>query len=455
MKKFNLWKLCKILCMALMLAFALTACGGEGGEGSMMHEECMDGEECGDNEKLALSQHSCWQSSLLELLYKDIGSMTTDVYGKLTAENLMGLMILAFTVWMAWQILKHVSAPTPESIGEFWTKIIRKAAICIVCGTLASSPANIMYAINTFVFPVYVTILEFTSDVMLKLADTPEAKTTAIMLPGGTDEQICEAYVHSLSSCSLPAGGVKMTTAKFPDEPMSLMSCMVCAVSDRLGVGYDIAIRLFAKGLMATITGIFLIVAFTIAKLCFVLYLVNGIFRLNMMIIIMPFLILFYPFEQTRKWTVKGFQVFLSSAGIMMSLGIIVSMTIFGMQKLLIDKTMGFAFGNPDEYAGFGVIAMALIFMGFLIIKSCAMALEITEQIIGYAGEAGAAKKVQALAQIIAGLTFELITWGSGKVVTTAAQYIERVRAILEKYRKIKQQVQKVQQKVQNLAGRK
>ena len=139
----------------------------------------------------------------------------------------------------------------------------------------------------------------------------------------------------------------------------------------------------------------------------------------------------------------------------MMSLGIIVSMTIFGMQKLLIDKTMGFAFGNPDEYAGFGVIAMALIFMGFLIIKSCAMALEITEQIIGYAGEAGAAKKVQALAQIIAGITFELITWGSGKIVTTAAQYIERVRAILEKYRKIKQQVQKVQQKVQNLAGRK
>ena len=173
MKKFNFWNICKIFCLLLCAAFLLTACGNSG-KGDMMHEGCIpeDGSTTcapADTSQLALSQHSCWQSSLLKLLYKDIGSMTSGVYKALTDEKLLPLIILAFSVWMAWQILKHVSAPTPEAIGEFWTKIIRKAAICIVCGTLASSPANLMYTVNNFIFPVYVTILEFTASILHEL----------------------------------------------------------------------------------------------------------------------------------------------------------------------------------------------------------------------------------------------------------------------------------------------
>ncbi len=466
MKKINFWNICKIFCLLLCAAFILTACGNNG-KGDLMHEQCIptnppadpehpDWCPVADDSKLALSQHTCWQSSLLSLLYKDIGNMTKGVYKALTDEKLLPLIILAFSVWMAWQILKHVSSPTPEAIGEFWTKIIRKAAICIVCGTLASSPANLMYTVNNFIFPVYVTILEFTATVLHELAATPEAQTTAIKWPSfQSNEEICEAYVHNIKKCNFPKmDNIKMTTETFPTEPLELMSCMTCVVSDHLAIGYDIAIRLFSKGLTATLTGLFLVVAFTIAKISFALYLVDSIFRLNIMIICLPFLILFYPFEQTRKWTVKGFQIILSSAGIMMCIGIIVSMTVFGMEKLLLDKSMGLSFGDPNSYSGFGIVAMALIFMGFVVIKACDLALEITGSITGFAGEAGLQKKLKSLVQLVAGFVFELATAGAGKALTVAMRYSERLRAIVEKTRKAQAKIQKFNNRIQHLAGR-
>lgn len=461
MKKINFGNMCKIFCLLLCTAFLLTACGGDNGSGDLMHEECIpeDGATTcapADDQDLAHAQQTCWQGSLLGLLYKDIGKMTTGVYKALTDEKLLPLIILAFSVWMAWQILKHVASPTPEAIGDFWTKIIRKAAICIVCGTLASSPANLLYTINNFIFPVYVTILEFTATVLHELEASPQAQTTAIKWPSfQSDEEICEAYVHNLKKCNFPnMDNIKMTTESFPTEPLELMSCMTCVVSDHLGMGYSIGIRLFTKGLTGTMVGIFLLVAFTIAKISFALYLIDSIFRLNVMIICLPFLILFYPFEQTRKWTVKGFQIILSSAGIMMCLGIVVTMTIFAMEKLLLDKSMGFSFGDPDSYSGFGIIAMALIFIGFIVIKACGLALELAGNVTGYSGEAGLQKKLKSLVQLVAGTAFGLLTAGAGKALTVAMRYSERVRAIVEKSRKAQAKLQKINSRIQHLAGR-
>ncbi len=461
MKKINFGNICKIFCLLLCTAFLLTACGGDNGSGDLMHEECIpeDGATTcapADDQDLARAQQICWVGSLLGVLYKDIGKMTTGVYKALTDEKLLPLIILAFSVWMAWQILKHVASPTPEAIGDFWTKIIRKAAICIVCGTLASSPANLLYTINNFIFPVYVTILEFTATVLHELEASPEAQTTAIKWPStDTDQELCEAYVHNLKKCNFPnMDNIKMTTESFPTEPLDLMSCMVCVVGDHLSMGYSVGARMFSKGLTGTMVGVFLIAAFLIARLCFMLYLIDSIFRLNVMVICLPFLILFYPFEQTRKWTVKGFQIILSSAGIMMCLGIVVTMTIFAMEKLLLDKSMGFSFGDPGSYSGFGIVAMALIFMGFVVIKACGLALELAGSVTGYSGEAGLQKKLKSLVQLAGRTAFNVFFAGFGKALTVAMRHSERMRAIVEKSRKAQAKMQQINSRIQHLAGR-
>ncbi len=442
MNKLNWKNICKILCLVLCACFMLTACADETKKDEM---SLVNGSESAA--QVTASHNACLSGDILRVMYKDIGNMTTDVYKTLTSENLLSLVILAFTIWMAFQILQHVSSPTPESSGEFWTKVLRKAFICTICGTLASSPENILYAVNTFIFPIYTTILEFTGLIMEQLGKSPEAQTVAIALPGAFPDsgQLCEAFVHSVGSCNF--GNLQKiqmsTTSGFPTEPMEMMSCMACVINDRLAMGYKIAYYLLSLKITLTtvVVAVMLLVAFTATKWGFALYLIDGIFRLNMMIIIMPFLIMFYPFEQTRKWSIKGLQIILSSAAIMMCLGLVVSMTVFAMEKLLIDKNAQIPYGELEQYMDFGIIAMSLLFMSFVVKQACDLAVQLAGHVTGYGGDNKFAKNITNGIKWVGGIALGLLTAGAWAAWGTAYRYIKWVRSVQHGAEKIRNNV--------------
>ena len=497
LRDINIFRILKIMCIVLCAAFLFTACG-EGDDSSSIgptdkkqtieaQRECYvdivkegdreigknvcpyeDGDPNGTQSTLSPSKKDdfkgstdCIQASLLKLFYGGLGKMASSVYGKLTNENLLSLMFLAFSIWMAFQILRHVSATTPESLGEFWTKILRKATLCVACGILASSPENIYYAVNTFVLPVYVTLLEFASAILEVLST--DSGDNKIEISGDLGKEleegkIVEEYKHSLtdSACQISnAGQIEMTEGKFPDGPANLMGCMACAISDRLTVGYTIALLVmnsggFPEGFLMALVGIFLFVVITFVKWGFALYLVDSIFRLTMMITVMPFLILFFPFEQTRKWTTTGFKIILNSAGIMLCLAILVGTTIYAMDSLLKSGD----YGSKSAYEKFGTIPLSLIFMGFILVKVSGLAVSLSDSVTGGGGEARFQKKMAALVGTLANGLFILITWGSGSAVSAAVQHSQRIRNILEKIQKAKAKINKIKRKMDQMAGR-
>lgn len=453
MKALKLRNILKVLFIAFSVAFLLTACSSteSGGTGT--------GQE--DQRKAAEMQNTCWQSSFLKLFYKNIGTQTLTVYSNLTKENLMNVVLLGFTIWMAFQILRHISTPTPESLGEFWTKIVRKAFLCAFCGILASSTEQIYYVINNFIFPIYITILEFTSEIMERLAKDPDAMVKAITIESNFDDDLKDKYVCEVygdanwgqSGCKFnPKSMTNFSANSFPEEPLNMLSCMACAVSARLSIGYDIAVRLLKlASLTSFICGIFLIAWFTIAKLCFVLYLSDSIFRLNMIMIILPFLIMAYPFEQIRKWSVTGFKIILNSSAIMFCLGIIVSMTILAMQKLLTQNGIGLA--DKSQYENFGTTALALIFMGFLIVKATGMSVELSDKITGGGGKANMQRKIQQLVAMAAKWGFHIISGGTGKIATSIIDHVESLRKARAKVQKAMDKVQKARGNLDKLRG--
>ncbi|MBO6282285.1 MAG: hypothetical protein J6N49_07170 [Alphaproteobacteria bacterium] len=446
----NLFKLLKIICMLLCVMFLVTACGSEGdnGEGGTAMGGSHD-----KAEDLQREQRKCWQGSLLGTFYDNLGAMSIKVYKNLTGENLLGLLMLAFSIWMAFQILRHVSATSPESIGEFWTKVIQKAALCLICGTLASSTENIMYALNTFVFPIYITLLEF-CDSILKITSAPPQDLCLPDKSGGAG--ICIPMDNAPSgNCTIDLSKVSMSADKFPEAPGELMKCMACSVGARLDAGYQIAITTLGKaGLASFLVAVFLIASFTIAKFGFALYLVDSIFRLDMMIVIAPFLILFYPFEQTRKWTGVGFKIILNSAAIMLCLAILVSMTIVAMQNVLTSPSMGIEFGDPDAYSGFGIVPITMVFLGIVVFKATGLAVTLSDSVTGGGGDTKFQKKMAALVGTIAKGIFVIATWGSGKAVTAAIDHVERVKAIYDKIQKAKAKINKAKNAMNRIAGR-
>ena len=480
----KIFKIFKILCIVFGVVFLLVACGdGEDGkspvadtsssaedkaeaqkqgftqnsseDGSMMEAPKID-----DKEKAAIGEASCWQGELLAIFYKPLADMALNVYEKLTSENIMNLMMLVFSLWMAFQILRHVASPSPESIGEFWTKVLRKGTLCFACGYLASSPEGIMYVLNTFVMPIYITLLELCGQVLDFAGDTEEGKSLGVFLPAETDEDgnlkgICDLYKNGVGggkSCSAPEGSVKISTSEFPTEPLTMMSCMACSVSARLDTGFKVAMYALEGGVFGVLVGFFLIGAFFITKLGFAMYLVDSIFRLDMMVIIAPFLILFYPFEQTRKWTVTGFKIILNSSAIMLCLGVLVTMTIMAMMVLL-SGGIGNV-GDTKAYDSFGVIPISLIFLGFIVIKAAGTAVSLSERITGGGGDTKFQKKMAAIVGTVAKGLFAALTAGGGKIITTVVEHSQRLKAAAEKIRRAQEKVKNIQKKMQHMAGR-
>lgn len=448
LRNINIWRILKILCIVLCAVFLFAAC---------------DGDQTGPNgadkqtaiEEARSSGSDCIQASLLGMMYNGLGEMAAKVYSDLSSEDLLSLLMLAFSVWMAFQILRHVSSPAPESLAEFWTKVLRKAAICMACGVLASSQQNILYAVNTFVMPVYVTILEFASSI-LAILGADEAKPLVITGTvaediGGTIE---EPVNYQMGQCTINTEEIKMTEKEFPPSIVDLMGCMACSVSDRLNVGYTVALLMMCSGnFFAVLVAVFLFVAFTIVKWGFALYLIDSIFRMTMMITIMPFLILFFPFEQTRKWTVTGFKVILNSAAIMLCLAMLIGMTIYAMDKMFTSPSFG-DFGAKETYENLGTVSLAMMFMGFVIIKVAGLAVSLSDKVTGGGGEARFQKKIQQLVAVLAHALVLIISHGGSSTVQSAMTYAQRIRNIVEKIQKAKAKIEKAKQAMNKMAGR-
>lgn len=454
MKKTDFYRILKILSIVFGVIFLLVACGN--GSGDPMDADGMSEEEKASAQSKGFKGDStlCWQGELLGLFYRPLGEMAIKVYAQVVGtNNIMNLMMLAFSLWMAFQILRHVSTTSPESIGEFWTKVMKKAALCFACGYLASSTEGIFYVLNSFVFPIYLTLLELCGYVIDITSNTPEAKATSLKLAGSGN--MCETYNYGMSGgCKLPdTSSIGLTSEHFPQEPLDMMGCMACAVGSRLDVGYHVAMYAMQTTVFGFLVGIFLLAAFTITKLGFAMYLIDSIFRMDMMIIIMPFLILFYPFEQTRKWSATGFKIILNSSAIMLCLGILISMTVLAMQKILVNPDMG-DFSSQDVYSTFGVVPVSLIFLGFIIVKASGVAVSLSESVTGGGGDTKFQKKMAALVGTVAKAVFSAITAGAGKGVTAVVEHVQRLKAIAEKIQKAQKKVEKVHQKMQRLAGR-
>ena len=129
------------------------------------------------------------------------------------------------------------------------------------------------------------------------------------------------------------------------------------------------------------------------------------------------------------------------------------SLTAQAMQKMLTQKDMDF--GNSALYEKFGSIAMALIFMGFLIIKATGLAVELSSKISGIQTSADFQKKFKALVATIGKAVLHVFTAGGSKVATTIIDHVERLRQLREKYRKAKAKYDKARARINKLAGRK
>lgn len=415
-KDVNIKQILRVMLVVLFAAFMLTACSQEQGDSS---ESAFPAEIDATGKKEIAAQHRvCWQTGMIDLLYENMGKVAMGMYAKIT-DGALPLMMIAFALWTIFRLLKFVGSFTEDSPAEIWNEIVRKLFVCLICGLIASSTTQILWLLNTVIFPIYYAFLELGSEIL------NSAKGSEVFKNGGDSITIFGEKITGSNPvmCSAPGvGKASIESLSFPDGPRTMMNCMICAVNERLTLGFFLSFQVMAgPGFMPLITGLFILLCFTFVKLGFVFYLVDSIFRFTMMAVILPILVMSYAFKQTSSWAKNGFLTIINSAALMMFMAVMMSMALLAMEQIISDNSDIFDKSvTEDSFAEFSIPFMCIMLIAFLIVSSVNIAQQVTDSLVGGNSDSAFQKRAGKLAAEIFWGALSIVTFGGARKIRDA-----------------------------------
>lgn len=386
-------------------------------------------------------QSSCWQTKVTNAVTAIVNQLYNDSASEVAAGG-ANIILVAFAVWMAFRLLRVLGSFKEESLGEVWTEILQKLFLCSVCAYFASQVHLINEAIQLFVVPIYVTILELATSML-------ENRTVGIVSLGAFGQI---NFDFDVPAC--PTAGISVEAGHF-DGISEFSNCVVCLISSRLNSGIKIAVTLVSSlKIGAILVGIIIAALFTAAKFFFVLYIVDSLFRLNFAAFLLPVLIIGVPFKYTRKWSKHGLLMFLNSSGIMMFMALLVSLIVKTLEYLVIQYQDDF---SPEGIEGFGTGLLAMILISFLLINIPGFAVALADKFIGGGGGLEFQKKISEFIvnslKKIGASAIGGITSGATNVITKTMEKYEASRRVLDNVRQVRNATNSMVNKLHSLAG--
>ncbi len=412
--KVDIYRIGKLLMIILAAVFLLSAC-------STYSIQATDATSAENAEENNPQDADCWQGKILKTIYNTIGILIMSQFEKLT-QGSMSVMMIGFAVWMAIRLLKFVSSVREDSPAQIWNEIIKKAFICVFCGSLAYSSGTLLYVINNLLFPIYGAFLDFGSQI---LNLTPNVTRTVTVFGYKIDFLSNDGMQLS---CAI-SGEVNADLNGFPSAFSDSMNCMICQVVDRMRMGRGIAlISMSMPGALPFFTGLLLWLIFYVVGFGFVFYLVDSVFRFGMMILMLPIFIMAYAFGPTKKWTKIGFENIMNSAAFMMAFSIIVATSLLALTDLIDKNSNIFNPENPQLHTqNISVATLCLLLIGFLVFGSMGVSQQLTSAIVGGKSDAKFQQNLKAAAQTILGWITGGLGWVAKKVQFSEKTAVGRV----------------------------
>lgn len=398
-------KLLKMTLMVLMLVFTLTACS----EDDTQQTNDQAPIQSYDSASLAKEHSECWQADILNPLYDLMGEAALKNYHNLTSGAL-SLMMVIFAIWMTLRLLRQVSSFKEETMGEVWTEIAKMFFMCFVCGLIASQADLLIMVLGEVIFPIYNAFLEFASKLMAAVTgtETPNVVIAPSVHVPFTDRNITlfnTSYNIHVPQVCRPSdlGNLTSSDLHFPDGPKEMMNCMVCALSDNLNFGMKLAFQMLqTASWISWLVGLLVLLCFLFVKIGFAFYLIDTLFRFTVMVVILPLMVMAYPFPKSRGLMGKGVANMLNSAAFMMFFAIIITICIQAMSLTL--KTFEKVFTGDDALRDFSVPFVCIMMIGFLVISSVKIAGQLCDKLVG--GKSNSEFQKDAKALIVGAMKF-------------------------------------------------
>ena len=400
LKKINIIKFLRMLIMAGLVVFMLAACNSNDQDNKEQAPL-----EAGTQ---TFDATNCWQTEVVNVLYDLMGQVSIATYKKMTGGAL-ALMMFIFALWMTKKLLGQLGSFKDENMSKVWTEIVQMFFLCLVCGGIASNANLLIWVLGDIIFPVYNAFLEFAGEI-LKVA-TPEdiARGNIPRLDLWRDFSVAGIEVDGryvggfalVSSqhpivCSVSKIEFSGDPTGFPDSPKQMMDCLICSISHSLSFGIAVAMDAMTKaGIVSWLVGFFVLACFLFVKLSFVFYLVDTIFRFTVMVVMLPIMIMGFPFKKSRGVLANGVKNMLNSAGFMLFFSIIITMCIQALRTIL--ETFSDVFAGDAPFADLGIPFICMMMIAFLVISSLQIAGKLCDSFVGGKSNSDFQKDAKAL----------------------------------------------------------
>lgn len=311
---------------------------------------------------------SCLFCPLFDVIFSAIQSSSTLAYNKM-GKPLSLLVLIGLSIWIAIMVLQNVSSMTKQDAPKFLNDLF-KSSFKIVITFLLLRYSAIIYGI--IIGPLLKAGFEFGTAFLTSAQNAPSSTLSGCSkalthIGAGSSSGVLPQYVYENLNCFIKSVQYELATSQ------AIGSSLMC-VSTNAALGNFGPVARVMPDFMMMFQGALIYIISFILSLAFGFYLIDATVQLGIFGMILPFLLLCYPFKITKNYFDSGVKVFMNSWFIYVFMGIVVNITLQLIGQGLTGGKGGFT-EIEDAINGNDVKKLQDLldigFSGFLVLLAC------------------------------------------------------------------------------------
>ena len=308
---------------------------------------------------------SCLFCPLFDVIFKAVQNAATVAFDTMS-KPLSTLVLIGLSIWIAFMVLANVSSMTKQDAPKFLNDLF-KASFKVIIAFLLLRNSSIIYGI--IIGPLLKAGFEFGVS-FLNYADgsfLSSCSSNKDLIGAGGSGGVLPNYVYANLLCFIKAIQYELATSQ------AIGSSLMC-VSVNAGLSNINAVAKVMPDFTMMMQGALIYIISFILSLAFGFYLIDATISLGIFGVLLPFLLLCWPFKPTNGYFKKGVEVFMNSWFIYVFMGIVVNITMQLIGKGLTGGKGGFdeimRAINANEVKTLQSL-LDIGFAGFLILVAC------------------------------------------------------------------------------------
>ncbi len=277
----------------------------------------------------------CFFCPLVGVIYDGSAKLVDTAFAKM-AGSFAALMAIGFAIWVAIQVLGHLSSLTKQDAPKFLHNLLKQGYKFLIAFLLLQ---NATFVFKYVVNPLVDAGLEFGQGLL---------NTNYVFSSIDNDENLTQNRQRSFIS-----GGQHYTDGTYRkienyiiaiQREISFMqaigSSLLCTGSNiMINIDRGYSIKDIKDGFQMVVQGLILAIFGFLLALAFTFYMIDAIVQLGVVGGLMPFMIAAWPFKATSKYTSTGVGMLLNSAFLFMFIGLVISVNIHLISAALANNT--------------------------------------------------------------------------------------------------------------------